>query len=208
MKETIIRNNVQELSELLKELYNINRYGAEWLQVYDNDEFFLSENFTSFTDLLEEVEGANYSVNDMYVIWNRNGNIEGFADDNVLADYFISEIATIKEAISDIFTDGDGYLIECWFDTDLVELFPEPWKTSVQVIGKRPDELTEDQLEALNQDYGPFGNFESFVYDFKNCKEGILDVNAFLSISAERNEHGELEYSEGATFYNPSIGSY
>lgn len=208
LKELKIMKNEGTIFCLENTINNINEGYLDYI-VYDNNDSFIEKHFDTALSFFEEIRNNRfYDVNDLYAYIKNDGSLIGIKDDKEREKYYLENWDRIEKALKDVFEDGEGYKLSSYFEEDVVNLFPEPFRTSIQVVGKKPNELTEEQLETLGLEYGANGNFEpnAFIVPCRNdVTYGVLDVNPLISIATECKNDGELVYSDGATFYIPNL---
>jgi hypothetical protein len=71
-------------------------------RIYQNDDSFLDENFSSVTDAVRAVSYGEYKYSDKYVKFNGYGNLESFS--YVTESDLCEDVATVAERVADNFS--------------------------------------------------------------------------------------------------------
>lgn len=74
-------------------------------RIYDNDDSFLEENFSSITDAVRTVSNSEYAYNNKYVKFNGYGNLESF--NYVTESELCDSVASIAVHVADNFSKYD-----------------------------------------------------------------------------------------------------
>jgi hypothetical protein len=89
-------DDMLELNNTYCEQKNYSYY-----RIYNNDDSFLNENFSSVTDAVRAVSYGEYKYSDKYVKFNGYGNLESFS--YVTDDELCDEVYEIADNVADNF---------------------------------------------------------------------------------------------------------
>ena len=72
---------LEDIDELCDVVREINCYNGslDYLEVYENDEYFFNDFFTNPYDVLQKTYYGNYDFNDYYVRFDDYGNLESLS---------------------------------------------------------------------------------------------------------------------------------
>ncbi len=73
---------LEDINELMEVVREINSYNGnlDYLEAYENDEYFFDDFFTSPYDVLQKTYYGNYDFNDYYVRFDGYGNLESLSE--------------------------------------------------------------------------------------------------------------------------------
>lgn len=110
-------NNVEVLKDVVKDI-NCWDGSLDYLDFYENDEYFFNDMFQKADDAVRAVCYGDYNYNDDYVRFNAYGNLESFND----YDYEEELKSYIDEIIERLEEEKDNITI---YDDELKEMLEE-----------------------------------------------------------------------------------
>ena len=73
--KSYLLNDLEELCDVVREI-NCYNGSLDYLEVYENDEYFFNDFFTNPYDVLQKTYYGEYDFNDYYVRFDGYGNLE------------------------------------------------------------------------------------------------------------------------------------
>ena len=110
-------NNVEVLKDIVRELNSWDG-SLDYLDFYENDEYFFNDYFQKADDAVRAVYYGDYNYNDDYVRFNAYGNLESFTE----YDYEEELKSYIDEIIERLEEEKDNITI---YDDELKEMLEE-----------------------------------------------------------------------------------
>ncbi len=110
-------NNIEVLKDVVRELNSWDG-SLDYLDFYENDEYFFNDMFKSADEAVRAVCYGDYNYNDDYVRFNAYGNLESFND----YDYEEELKSYIDEIIERLEEEKDNITI---YDDELKEMLEE-----------------------------------------------------------------------------------